>query len=234
LLPKSFRRYYKKLFEGNYYENRLLQHFRARAMAYGETPHRDETDQWLFLAQHVGLPTRLLDWTESGLAALYFALQEREPVVWMLNPFGLNNIVLGRNPCVLDYNIYALKWFPGFTDKPNIGHQNIGAAWEQGKGAAEMPVAIAPTYIDARVPAQKSRFTVHGRKEKSLCELLAGKEKCVLKKYVIDGGEGKQSMLDQLQVLGVSRSALFPDLDKFGADLTEVFRPDLANWIQRD
>jgi FRG domain len=66
--------------------------FRMKAPTFtpSDTPGRDETDQWLFLAQHVGLPTRLLDWTESSLVGLYFALQYSKPVVWMLDPFALN------------------------------------------------------------------------------------------------------------------------------------------------
>jgi len=244
LVPQLFRSYFKNLFE-DYYENRLLQHFRARALAYGNTPHRHEIDQWLFLARHVGLPTRLLDWTTSSLAALYFALQEKDPIVWMLNPFCLNKMVMGDDePDKLskqDYNIYALTWYPGDPNKPNIGFENIRFAWEKRKdpktgqeiGGTTLPVAVTPTYVHTRIPAQKAYFTIHGRQKESLCTLLDGKEKYVLKKYVIDTSKDKQGMLDHLQVLGVSRSTLFPELDGLAKGLTELFRPDLATWIAR-
>ena len=243
LVPKLFRSYYKSLFDGDYYENRLLQHFRTRALAYGRTPHRDETDQWLFLARHVGLPTRLLDWTGSALAALYFALQEEEPIVWMLNPFCLNNMVVGKEKSHIlskeDYNIYALTWYPGDPKGSNIAYENIRCAWETPDPKTEqpigttLPVAISPTYIHPRIPAQKGYFTIHGRQEESLCTLIDGKEKYVLKKYVIDAGNDKQPMLDQLEILGVSETSLFPELDGLAKGLTELFRPDLATWIQR-
>jgi hypothetical protein len=65
------------------HENALLQMFRARATGCGDAvPMREHTDQWLFLAQHAGLPTRLLDWSEGAQIALYFALKETKPVVY--------------------------------------------------------------------------------------------------------------------------------------------------------
>lgn len=56
LIPKLYR---PRLEKQPHSENRLLQHFRMKAPSLGlmDTPPRDQTDKWLFLAQHVGLPT---------------------------------------------------------------------------------------------------------------------------------------------------------------------------------
>jgi len=110
---------------GDRYENRLLQQFRMKAPIYDpiNTPGRSETDQWLFLARHVGLPTRLVDWTEGLLVALHWALQSRGrgAAVWMLNPNTLNELSedipligtekSGHKIPVLHDNEYPLTWF---------------------------------------------------------------------------------------------------------------------------
>ena len=75
---------------GNYeqLERHMLRNFRK--YAHRSTVKRDSIWEWLTVAQHYGLPTRLMDWTYSPFVAMHFATasvdeMHNDGVIWAVN-----------------------------------------------------------------------------------------------------------------------------------------------------
>jgi hypothetical protein len=76
LVPKIGRRLREKKVLGLKDERYILSLFKQRAIAHLHRVPNDDWE-WLAIAQHHGLPTRLLDWTRNPLVAVYFAVVEK-------------------------------------------------------------------------------------------------------------------------------------------------------------
>ena len=242
LLPRLFRKD-----DGiDHDELKLLHHFRMKAPSLGlpYVPSRDYVDQWLFLAQHVGLPTRLLDWTEGLLIALHFAIYTKQSgaVVWMLDPDELNR----KSYSTFKDGDYALTWlsqkrrpligndlfriqkmiqnkgeYPLLSEIPdNLGNMNINKAWTKESCGTPFPFAVHPTNIHPRMSSQISRFTIHGEIETDMQEMDLGDR--ILRNYVI-ADEAIPKIKIELRMMGISHSSLFPELDGLSEELSIIY-----------
>jgi hypothetical protein len=190
-------------------ENTLLKKFKQSAAMLIELTPRESFD-WLFLMQHYGVPTRLLDWSESPLVGLYFAVENlqidgaHDGALWLLRPSELN-----KNAHI--NNREEEGYIPSFDDEELSGYSVESLA--QNRRIQLLPVATIATRNNARIQAQLGVFTIHHH-ENIPIEAVGDTSHII--KYVIPSG-AKVPIAKQLQLLGFSRFQLFPELASVGA-----------------
>jgi hypothetical protein len=184
-----------------YSEATLLEDFKLRAPTYlDRLPATDW--EWLFLMQHYGLPTRLLDWTESSLIALYFAVREHkgdgDAAIWVMNPWWLNRETFG------EYVLFA-------ADDPRASEHEPLRQGRELKG--KLPLAITPIRASVRIAAQRGVFTIHGTERGALDSLARGrgKNKPCLRRMLIPGRH-VETICRELAISGITESLIFPEL----------------------
>jgi hypothetical protein len=196
-------------------ENEIRTEYKLRAfqlMSESRVPKDDK--EWYFLMQHFGAPTRLLDWTDAALIALYFAVHAQNKftnaTVWMLDPEWLNSEVLKK----IDPDNYVSgvllpdwrevePWFPEPFEQPLH---------------VDLPVAVDPPHVARRVSVQRSRFTIHGKSKRGLDALAASLPKTRLVKFMVPNRVGKQILKD-LSTCGIVETSVFPDLEGLSREL---------------
>lgn len=192
-------------------EDEIRRGFKSSAMQLMTEPHLPEDEKgWYFLMQHYGTPTRILDWTDGALLALYFAIRElrkpRDAAVWVIDPSWLNEKSLDEETYVEGIVLPEWKesdpWFP----KP----------FEESLHA-RMPLALDPPHVARRVSVQRSHFTIHGTDKEGL-DGLVGKKNSRLVKITI-GAAGIVNLLDDLETHGIVETTVFPDLEGLSREL---------------
>lgn len=199
-------------------ETLLVNNFMLKAhLRYPRCPPESDRASWLCIMRHYGLPTRLLDWTESLLVALYFAVghenYNERATVYALSPKRLNES-------------FAEAGGPLLLSSQSVQQEILNPLFE-GRQVASKALAVVPPEVDARIMMQQSVFTIHGT-EQALEDIPANDH--FLIRYVIYK-EASQEMRKELRALGVRRSTLFPDLENLAkdiADSTGLFQQDSA------
>jgi hypothetical protein len=164
--------------------------------------------------QHFGLKTRLLDWTEGYLIALFFALKLNkndnayiDPCIWIINPEELNLLSI-KSASIVRSN-----------DEVNI--TLISKYLEFNKQNKEYPVAISPTYSNERVLRQKGCFTLHSG-HSTIDSVYRKYNSNRIIRINIDYKKRNQ-ILNQLKLAGISESSIFPDLEGLSRELNEKY-----------
>ena len=178
-----------------------------------QCPDKKNYAAWMALMQHYGLPTRLLDWSQSPLIAVFFATEtyyknpDVDACVWVLAPGRLNESE-GFGNCVypLDADTAQDMLLPAFKDR---GHN---------PDVADKIIACRSTENNMRMYSQQANFTVHN----SLRKLVDICDSETLYKIIIPA-DRKLYFLESLRVFGITEGFIYPEPEHISNDLRRLY-----------
>jgi hypothetical protein len=201
-------------------EGHLLRNFRK--YAYRDTVAEDSLWNWLALAQHHGLPTRLLDWTYSPLVALHFATAdtdcyEEDGVIWCVDFVKAQRFLPGKLRQQLreeGSNVFTVEML-----------NRVARSIPEFDGLATEPfvVFVEPPSLDDRIVNQFAVFALMSSAAARLDEWLE-KHPELCRRVVLPAGL-KWEVRDKLDQANVTERVLFPGLDGLSRWLKRQYTP---------
>ncbi len=218
LIPKVYRDRIWHQHED--YEWWILVNFENRARPFISDHHFYCAWDWYFAMQHYGLPTRLLDWTEGSLIALYFAVRKPEetyiPSVYFMNPYWFDEAVYKKEEG--DGVVYSTD-ANAISDEHDSRLSSYLGTWRE---SPPFPICIKPRVINNRIHAQKSVFTIHGKYFNPFRIVSRDNKNAQIAKIRFSTKKAAY-IKNQLDGMGISEGTLFPGLEGLSRDLKHEF-----------
>ncbi len=161
-------------------------------------PAPTERLNWLQIAQHYGFPTRLLDWTQNPVVALYFACchnPDKDGLVVVMRPLELNAEVNPNNPRLFNYE----------QDRDLID-KYIDLDGVESRRRNKRTIAVVPSWDHERIYLQQGFFTLHGSKQ---FEIDSSQVSSLT--YIPVPQEAKARMIKELSRVGMGEMFVYPE-----------------------
>lgn len=207
-------------------EQSLLRNFRK--YAHRNATPRDSLWNWIALAQHHGLPTRLLDWSFSPYVALHFATVNQtewnnDAMIWCVDCIRIKNYLPTKLQRLLkreDSDVLTVEMLD--EEAPTL------AALER-LSRKPFIAFFEPPSLDDRIINQAALLSVSSRADLSVSRWLYG-HKGLFHRIVIPA-KLKQEIRDKLDQANINERILFPGLDGLSLWLTRYYSPSGARGL---
>jgi FRG domain len=202
-------------------ERHLLRNFRK--YAHRDAVPKETVWDWLALAKHHGLPTRLLDWSHSPYVALHFCtvnrlLYDEDAVVWLVDYVRAAEHLPGPLRSVL-----REEGSNSFTDEMLVRAANSLGELDRLAEDEDFAVFFEPPSLDDRIVNQFAVFSLMSGAEVRLDRWLDSRPE--LARRVVVPAALKWEVRDKLDQANVTERVLFPGLDGIAAWLTRQYSP---------
>jgi len=201
-------------------EGHLLRNFRKYARS--DSAAGNSIWNWLALAAHHGLPTRLLDWTYSPFVALHFATSDlsqyhRDAVVWCVDHGETNRRLPKQLRKVLDEEGSSVF----SVDMLNAVAQSLQEL--EALSDESFIVFLEPPSLDDRIVTQFALFSLISDASEPMDTWLE-EHSDVSRRVIVPAGM-KWEVRDKLDQAGITERMLFPGLDGLSAWLARYYTP---------